>query len=140
MTTLKLNQLVLSIILLLVCAGPSMSIVANDDLPVGQFNYDFGDFISWVDDAVAENKIPGAAIAIVSREGIMHLQTWGKNNVAGSDLVTTDSVFRIASMSKTFAGTAMSLLVDQNLQSWDCLLYTSPSPRDATLSRMPSSA
>ena len=27
-----------------------------------------------------------------------------------------------------------------NGQSWDCLLYTSPSPRDATLSRMPSSA
>jgi len=25
-------------------------------------------------------------------------------------------------------------------QGWDCLLYTSPSPRDATLSRMPSSA
>ena len=96
-----------------------MSIVADDDLPVGQFNYDFGDFISWVDDVVAEKKIPGAAIAIVSREGIMHLQTWGKNNVAGSDSVTTDSVFRIASMSKTFAGTAMSLLVDQNLQSWD---------------------
>ena len=26
------------------------------------------------------------------------------------------------------------------LYKWDCLLYTSPSPRDATLSRMPSSA
>ena len=26
------------------------------------------------------------------------------------------------------------------IQPWDCLLYTSPSPRDATLSRMPSSA
>ena len=25
-------------------------------------------------------------------------------------------------------------------ESWPCLLYTSPSPRDATLSRMPSSA
>ena len=25
-------------------------------------------------------------------------------------------------------------------QGWVCLLYTSPSPRDATLSRMPSSA
>ena len=24
--------------------------------------------------------------------------------------------------------------------TWNCLLYTSPSPRDATLSRMPSSA
>ena len=25
-------------------------------------------------------------------------------------------------------------------KDWNCLLYTSPSPRDATLSRMPSSA
>ena len=28
----------------------------------------------------------------------------------------------------------------RTLQSFSCLLYTSPSPRDATLSRMPSSA
>ena len=28
----------------------------------------------------------------------------------------------------------------KNIQGWLCLLYTSPSPRDATLSRMPSSA
>ena len=26
------------------------------------------------------------------------------------------------------------------VQEWDCLLYTSPSPRDGLLSRMPSSA
>ena len=30
--------------------------------------------------------------------------------------------------------------VSPELQNWICLLYTSPSPRDATLSRMPSSA
>ena len=29
---------------------------------------------------------------------------------------------------------------DTGTLSWTCLLYTSPSPRDATLSRMPSSA
>ena len=29
---------------------------------------------------------------------------------------------------------------EDTLLMWDCLLYTSPSPRDATLSRMPSSA
>ena len=28
----------------------------------------------------------------------------------------------------------------EDLLLYDCLLYTSPSPRDATLSRMPSSA
>ena len=36
----------------------------------------------------------------------------------------------------------VSKLVADNahLHLWTCLLYTSPSPRDATLSRMPSSA
>ena len=31
-------------------------------------------------------------------------------------------------------------LRENGVSIWDCLLYTSPSPRDATLSRMPSSA
>ena len=31
-------------------------------------------------------------------------------------------------------------IVDQLLRRWGCLLYTSPSPRDGLLSRMPSSA
>ena len=30
--------------------------------------------------------------------------------------------------------------LEQEKQSWDCLLYTSPSPRDSRRSRMPSSA
>ena len=29
---------------------------------------------------------------------------------------------------------------DLHIYNWDCLLYTSPSPRDGLLSRMPSSA
>ena len=32
------------------------------------------------------------------------------------------------------------VVIEQVLDLWLCLLYTSPSPRDATLSRMPSSA
>ena len=40
------------------------------------------------------------------------------------------------------AGAPLLLLTNAGLrdQLWICLLYTSPSPRDATLSRMPSSA
>ena len=33
-----------------------------------------------------------------------------------------------------------SRIRNENAQAISCLLYTSPSPRDATLSRMPSSA
>ena len=37
-------------------------------------------------------------------------------------------------------GRAFLLQAGDCAESFDCLLYTSPSPRDATLSRMPSSA
>ena len=49
----------------------------------------------------------------------MHLQTWGVREVDQRAPVTTDSIFRIASMSKTFAGAAATLLVEQNLQNWE---------------------
>ena len=83
------------------------------------FNYDFTDYVEWLDSLLRENEIPGAALAIVSREGIMHLQTWGVREVDQRAPVTTDSIFRIASMSKTFAGAAATLLVEQNLQNWE---------------------
>ena len=37
-------------------------------------------------------------------------------------------------------GVTLGFALTGYLLPWDCLLYTSPSPRDATLSRMPSSA
>jgi beta-lactamase class C len=80
---------------------------------------DYTEFVDWLRTSADEKKIPGAALAIVSREGILHLQTWGVKSVADTAAVNTDSIFRIASMSKTFAGTAAALLVDQHLQSWD---------------------
>ena len=47
-------------------------------------------------------------------------KSWG---YSGLDQINTDNVGNL-----------------QLVWSWACLLYTSPSPRDATLSRMPSSA
>ena len=92
---------------------------ASDQLQPLPFEYDFSDYVQWLEDLLEEKRIPGAALAIVSREGIMHLQTWGVRKAGERAPVTTDSIFRIASMSKTFAGAAATLLVDQNLQSWD---------------------
>ena len=50
----------------------------------------------------------------------------------------TDGTFTVNALSGVVT-LARSLDYDTT-QSYSCLLYTSPSPRDATLSRMPSSA
>ena len=103
-------------VVLLCLPGP---VGADGWIDTSHLNYDFTEYVNWLDAQLREKKIPGAALAIVSREGIMHLQTWGVRRANEPAPITTDSIFRIASMSKTFAGAAATLLVDQNLQSWD---------------------
>ena len=47
---------------------------------------------------------------------------------------------RVHPQGSVLLGTAIRPINDSDELDVDCLLYTSPSPRDATLSRMPSSA
>lgn len=76
-------------------------------------------FTDWLNAITATESVPGGALAIVTREGIRELQTWGVRSLETQDEITSDSLFRLASMSKTFAGTAAELLVGQQLQMWD---------------------
>jgi beta-lactamase class C len=117
-TIFRLDRL-LVLVLLTPLLLASTDVLSDDRQQRPQYNYDFSEFIHWLEDSVNEKDIPGGALAIVSREGIRHLQTWGVKNVSEDAAINTDSIFRIASMSKTFAGTAATLLVAQNLQSWD---------------------
>lgn len=87
-----------------------------------RYNYNFIDFITWLDGAAKERGIPGAALGIVTREGIHTMRTWGVREAGTSNRVGVNSVFRIASMSKTFAGAATAILVNEQQESWDTLL------------------
>ena len=65
----------------------------------------------------------------------------------GEDPTTTALVERVASLLGKEAAVFLpsgtmcnEIAINVHTQPGDCLLYTSPSPRDATLSRMPSSA
>lgn len=87
-----------------------------------RYNYNFINFISWLDAAARERGIPGVALGIVTSEGIHTMRTWGVKEAGLPDRVGVNSVFRIASMSKTFAGAATALLVNEQQESWDTLL------------------
>lgn len=108
---------VLLLALSLLLIRPSQASEAGAELP--KFNYDFSDFIDWVRYSVDDIGVPGAALAIVTREGVLSMRTWGMKKVGEADSVSVDSVFRIASMSKTFAGTAATLVVHEKLYDWD---------------------
>lgn len=88
--------------------------------PIAQADIaDFNPYKRWLQQEVSDQKIPGVAVAIVSSSDILELQTYGVRNVQDRVAVDSDTVFRIASVSKTFAGTVASQLVNSNVSTWD---------------------
>lgn len=79
----------------------------------------FADYKDWLGAQIAEKQIPGAALAIVSSAGVLDVQTWGVRSVDDGLPVAPETVFRIASVSKTFAGTVGAQLVNHNILGWD---------------------
>jgi beta-lactamase class C len=68
---------------------------------------------------VEDRKYPGAAFAIVSRDQLLHVATAGHVSAARQQEVNPDTVFRMASVSKTFAANLVGVLVDDGTLSWE---------------------
>ncbi|MCK8045432.1 beta-lactamase family protein [Shewanella sp. 1CM18E] len=64
------------------------------------------------------NKVPGGAFVIVDADQVIKLSSYGKRSKGSSKNINADTVFRLASVSKTFAGTLASMLVEENKLDW----------------------
>lgn len=69
--------------------------------------------------AMKEWQIPGAAVAIVRNDRVVHLAGYGLTALEGGEAVTPDTLFQIASASKAFTATALAMLVDEGKLDWD---------------------
>lgn len=73
---------------------------------------------------VSEARIPGLAIALVHRGEIVTARGFGVVEAGKKQPVTADTMFRVASLSKTFASTLAALLVRDGTLSWDAHITT----------------
>ena len=70
-------------------------------------------------DLVAQGKVPGMAMAIVHNGQIVSARGYGVTDVNQPEQVDAHTVFRLASLSKSFAATATGLLVNEGRLRWD---------------------
>lgn len=103
---------------------------------------DFSAYRLWLAGEISDKTIPGVAMAIVSSDRVLDVETWGVRQQGKPELVDEHTIFRIASVSKTFAGTVAALMVQSHQQEWDTPLIdilpqyrigTEPSSQNITL-------
>lgn len=80
---------------------------------------DFPELDAYIEDSMANWQVPGVAIAIVQNGEIVHQRGFGVSTVGTNEAVDEHTVFRIASVSKSFTAAAIGILVDEGKLSWD---------------------
>jgi len=73
-----------------------------------------GQFERYFHQLLQREQIPGAAFVVVTRDQVIKLGTGGYASIDSPEPILADSVFRLASVSKTFAGELAAMLAAEN--------------------------
>jgi len=68
---------------------------------------------SFLKTSVARGDVPGAVVLVVGPAGVLYREAFGKQDVTGGVPMKTDSIFRIASMTKPLTSLAAMMLVEE---------------------------
>lgn len=77
------------------------------------------DYTQFVNEAVKDGQAPGVAVAIVQDTSVLLLKGFGVSDASIQDSVDVFSIFRLGSVSKSFASVLTGVLVQDNVLGWD---------------------
>ncbi|MBD0692927.1 serine hydrolase [Streptomyces sp. CBMA123] len=84
-----------------------------------QVNAAVGRIDGYVQDGLARTGVPGAAIAIVYQDKVIHAKGFGVRELGKPDQVDPGTVFQLASVSKPISSTVVAGAVGQKVANWD---------------------
>nr|WP_229792557.1 serine hydrolase domain-containing protein [Lysobacter bugurensis] len=105
-----------------VAAGAAAATAVAPRTPAGPplpADFDVARFESMAQQLVADQTVPGLALAIVHNGRVLSARGYGITDVRAAEPVDAHTVFRLASLSKGFAGTMAGLLVHDGALRWD---------------------
>jgi beta-lactamase class C len=100
-------------------AATTAAVKASAPLAAG---FDVRLFEGMAQQLVNRQRVPGLAMAIVHNGQIISVRGYGVTDVRTDQPVDAHTVFRLASLSKAFAGTMTGLLVSDGTLRWDSKL------------------
>ncbi len=79
----------------------------------------FAAFDAFVTKTMKAYRVPGVAVVVVENGKIAFIKGYGMRNVAKHAPVDENTIFQLASVSKTFTAAAAGTVVDEGKLSWD---------------------
>ena len=95
--------------------------VRQPEIPLAE-DFDPRFFEAAAQQLVSDQRVPGLAMAIVYNGRVLSARGYGITDVQAAEPVDAHTVFRLASLSKGFAGTLAGLLVNDGSIRWDSKL------------------
>ncbi|WP_084600673.1 serine hydrolase [Methanolacinia paynteri] len=91
--------------------------------PAGAGENDLGavlaQFDAYNDEVFEKSGVPGMAVAVVRDDEVIYLRCFGVKNITTGEPVAPDTVFQLASISKSFTSATIASLVGDGILSWD---------------------
>jgi beta-lactamase class C len=91
-------------------------------LPLAQ-GFDVAAFEHMAQSLTVGQRVPGMAMAIVQNGRVLSARGYGVTDVSQPQAIDGHTVFRLASLSKAFAGTMTGLLVNDGALRWDSKVH-----------------
>ena len=102
--------------------SPAIAQAAPSGIPTATPPLDVRNFEAIAQQLVAGGRIPGLAVAIVQNGRVLSARGYGVTDARNGEPVDAHTVFRLASLSKSFAGTVTGMLVNDGVLRWDSRL------------------
>lgn len=99
--------------------APAPTAAARPPAPPLPEDFDLAGIESLAEQLTWGNRVPGMAMSIVHGGRILSARGYGVTDISRPEAVDAHTVFRLASLSKAFAGTVTGLLVEEGSLRWD---------------------
>lgn len=93
-------------------------LVAGIPVPQGQLEMAIERVPSIVENVMDQTGIPGIAVAVVANGEVAYAEGFGVRRVGSSDPVTADTIFQIASLSKSIGASVVAHQVGEGVVDW----------------------
>ncbi|MBK8489955.1 MAG: beta-lactamase family protein [Saprospirales bacterium] len=101
--------------------APEMPLLGQADysIPAPEILCEVESFDAFLEEAILHGAAPGAAVAIVANGKVLLSKGYGLQSIQHAEPVDAHTIFRIASLSKSFAAFLTGRLVEKEVLKWE---------------------